>query len=190
MSLFIQQCRYIVLELCTTSLYQYCDLYNRDLPRPSMPSDATVLFDIVRGLRYVHFNGLAHRNIHPKNILIAINKHSSVIIKLADFGLCKSVNDRGSYSFSQDHGSVCYKAPEVLHDENNREKRGSIAGDTFSAGLVFFFYLSKGYHLFGCNSIHIRINIVNLLNNGGDQREPNNGVNWHSINSIVYFSYH
>lgn len=139
-----------------------------------MPSDATVLLDIVRGLRYVHFKGLAHRNIHPKNILISSTL--PVVVKLADFGLCKSVNDRGSHSVSRDQGSVCYKAPELL-DDNNPEKRGSIASDTFSAGLVFFFYLSKGFHLFGRNPILIKMNILMLnqpcQDNDGHQRKAN-----------------
>lgn len=147
-----------------------------------MPSDATVLLDIIRGLRYVHFKGIAHRNIHPKNILISSSL--PVIIKLADFGLSKPVNDGGSHSISRDNRSVCYKAPEMLN--NNPDKRGSIASDTFSAGLVFFYFLSKGFHLFGSNPIRIRTNILRLLeqpnedrDNEGRQSEAN-GVNWNS----------
>lgn len=177
--MFIQQCRCFAMELCTTSLHQYCQDFNRNLPvgLPPMPSDATVLLDIIRGLRYVHFMGLAHRNIHPKNILISSSL--PVVIKLAGFRLSKPVNDRGSHSISRSDGSVCYKAPEMLVD--NPDKRGSIASDTFSAGLVFFFFLSKGFHLFGSNSIRIRANIVSLVqpNEDNDGREAN-GVNWDS----------
>ena len=161
--------------------------HNWDLPRPHMPSDATALFDIVRGLHYVHFNGLAHRNIHPKTFWFPPLRLLSSSWPILDYASQSTIVD---HIPSVKIMEVCAtKAPEMLQDDNDREKRGSIAGDTFSAGLVFFFYLSKGYHLFGCNSIHIRINIFNLLNNGGDQREPNNGVNWHSINSIIYFSH-
>lgn len=53
-----------------------------------------VLFHIVRGLRYVHSRGLAHRRIHPKKIMIS--PIFPVVIKLSD--LCKSVSASGSYS--------------------------------------------------------------------------------------------
>ena len=142
-----------------------------------MPSNATTLLDIARGIRFVHFNGLAHRNIHPKNIMISSTW--PVVTKLAEFGLRNSINHRWSHSHSQDQGGVCYKAPEILKDDP--EKRGSIASDIFSAGLVCFFYISKGYHLFGDNQILIERNILSLCgqtcqDNDGHQY----GVNWHS----------
>ena len=118
-----------------------------------MPSEATVLLNIVSGLVYVHSRGLAHRNIEPKNILISSTL--PVFIKLADFGLSKPVSTSGSFSVSRDHpveSTLCWKAPEMLDhtdDEAFSEKRGSIASDTFSAGCVFFYFLTPGWHPFG-----------------------------------------
>lgn len=142
--------RYFALELCSASLYQFCT-GKYDGP---MASDAAVLLDIVNGLVYIHSRGLAHRNIEPKNILIS-STTIPVSIVLADFGLSKPVSSNGSFSVSRDHpvqGTLCWKAPEMLDhpdDEAFSEKRGSVASDTFSAGCVFFFFLTLGWHPFG-----------------------------------------
>ena len=92
-----------------------------------------------------------------------ISLSSPVVIKLSDFDLCKSVTTSGSYSVSGGRGDDCYKAPEILDDDDDQgisEKRGSIASDIFSAGLVFFYFLTPGWHLFG-NGFNIPTNIVN-----------------------------
>lgn len=126
-----------------------------------MPSDATVLLDIAEGLLYVHSQGLAHRNIDPKNILIS---STPVTVMLADFGLSKQVNSgTNSFSVSRDRPNnaqgnhLCWMAPELLDspdDEAFSEKRGSVASDIFSTGCVFFFYLTPaGCHPYGNGSI-------------------------------------
>ncbi len=152
--------RCFALELCSASLYQFCTgKYNGP-----MPSDAAVLLDIVNGLVYIHSRGLVHRNIEPNNVLISSTIPVSIV--LADFGLSKSVSSSGSFSVSRDHpeqGTLCWKAPEMLDhpdDEAFSEKRGSIASDTFSAGCVFFFFLTLGWHPFGrITSPYIMANI-------------------------------
>ena len=151
------QRRFFALEKCAASLYEYC---NGQYDGAMMPPKNTVLLHIVRGLRYVHSRGLAHRRIHPKKIMISLS--SPVVIKLSDFDLCKSVTASGSYSVSGGRGDDCYKAPEILDDVNDQgisEKWGSIASDTFSAGLVFFYFLTPGWHLF-VNGFNIQKNIV------------------------------
>ncbi|XP_032799578.2 serine/threonine-protein kinase/endoribonuclease IRE2 isoform X2 [Daphnia magna] len=159
-----QRFRYFALELCAATLHQYCmRRYNGP-----MPPVAVVLLHIVRGLRHVHCKGFAHRNIEPKNILISKSFPTRII--LSDFGLSKSVSNlSGSYSVSQDRsinqdGQLLWLAPELLDnpdDQGFSEKRGSIASDTFSAGCVFFFYLTPGWHPFGSGLDSIYMNILN-----------------------------
>ena len=129
-----------------------------------MPPDNTVLLHIAKGLQHIHSHRLAHRSVHPKNILIHICS-SNVTIKLADFGLCKELTERDSYSVSQEHqgGREEFMAPELLEDLNDgafSELKGYSSSDTFSAGGVFFYFLTRGVNLFGFGALIIS-NIYN-----------------------------
>ena len=82
--------------------------------------------------------GLIHRHLKPENVLIwesPANNHQ-VLMKWADFGLSKRVNERGSHSISGVKGTYDWIAPELLqwlddgdeiHQfENEARKRGTI----------------------------------------------------------------
>ncbi|KAI9561160.1 hypothetical protein GHT06_012116 [Daphnia sinensis] len=154
--------KYFALELCAATLYQYC---LRQYNGP-MPPDAVVLLHISQSGPIPNSKGFAHRNIEPKNILISKSFPTRII--LADFGLSKSVsNTSGSYSVSQDRSmndQLCWLAAELLDnpdDQGFSEKRGSIASDIFSAGCVFYFYLTPGWHPFGSDLDSTQRNIFN-----------------------------
>ncbi|KAL5840057.1 hypothetical protein ACOSQ4_012665 [Xanthoceras sorbifolium] len=78
--------------------------------------------DIVRGLVYIHSQGIVHCDIKPDNILLvpaAGNDHhhgGGLIAKLADFGLAKNMllEDEESPSL---RGSCRYMAPELVKDK-------------------------------------------------------------------------
>ncbi|XP_059350451.1 LOW QUALITY PROTEIN: serine/threonine-protein kinase/endoribonuclease IRE2-like [Daphnia carinata] len=159
--------KYFALELCDTTLHQY----KMGPCNEAMPNEVFVLLDMIKGLRYIHSNGFAHRNIEPKNILIS---KPPIRIILSDFGLSKPIDLNGSYSVSQDRAllrqrlnedvQLRWLAPEMLDnpdDQGFSEKRGSIASDTFSMGCVFFFYLTPGLHPFGSGLHSTHMNIVN-----------------------------
>lgn len=46
-----------------------------------------VLYQILKGLKYMHTGDLIHRDLKPSNILL----DSDCLAKLADFGLARSV---------------------------------------------------------------------------------------------------
>ncbi len=46
------------------------------------------MFQILRGLQYVHAHRIIHRDIKPQNILVDTKTNS---IKLADFGLARTI---------------------------------------------------------------------------------------------------
>lgn len=54
-----------------------------------MPYDNQVLYQISKGLIYLHKKGLAHGNLTPETILIA--NSDPVKMKIADFGLCQGI---------------------------------------------------------------------------------------------------
>ena len=67
-----------------------------------MPPREDVLYQLATGLEYIHKIGMIHRDIKPQNVLIWVNpKNEQVLMKWADFGLSKEVNERGTCSMSE-----------------------------------------------------------------------------------------
>jgi len=129
-----------------------------------MPLETDVLYQLAVGLVYIHEKGLIHRDLKPENVLIWVSpENGQVLMKWADFGLSKRVNERGSYSISGVKGTLHWIAPEILKNEEitqlERRKRGTIKSDVFSEGLVFGYFLLKGLHLFGLRRREIDSNI-------------------------------
>ncbi len=132
-----------------------------------MPIDQQVLFQLASGLEYIHSNGILHRDINPKNVLISLTK--PVQMKYCGFGCSKSVNERGTCSLSGVKGTENCMSPEELKmimSEEMSEKniwRVSVKSDIFSAGCLFIYFLLRGKHPFGKGTTEIVNNI--LINN-------------------------
>ncbi|XP_046439599.1 serine/threonine-protein kinase/endoribonuclease IRE1-like [Daphnia pulex] len=164
--------RYYYLELCNASLEKlFLKDGHKNKYRGPMPPSLTALYQLAVGLEYIHKMGLVHRDLKPENVLIWQDpRKGNVLLKWADFGLCKQVNERGSYSMSGVRGTFDWLAPEILNLFNDEElsqsesettstvKRGTIQSDVFSEGLVFGYFLLDGRHLFGLrHQIHTHI---------------------------------
>ena len=66
-------------------LFKWC----RNLKRSLGESDYRRLaFELLTGLSYLHSHGIIHRDIKPKNLLMA-NLSDSSPLRIADFGLCR-----------------------------------------------------------------------------------------------------
>jgi serine/threonine protein kinase len=148
-----------VLQLCAGTLKDYCvKKYQGPMPR-----DIIVLYQIANGLHYIHSQNLVHRDVKPDNILISMT--TPVQMKLSDFGFVKKTSPQGSFSQSGVKGTEKWMALEILKlmenmDDNIIElPHGTIKSDTFAAGCVFFFFLTRGKHPFG-KSIQILVNIL------------------------------
>lgn len=77
------------------------------------------MFQVCRGLRYLHSGGVLHRDVKPANI--CINQDCSV--KITDFGLARVVKDISKTGIDNVKSKVpmtdyvatrWYRAPEVL----------------------------------------------------------------------------
>ena len=150
------------MELCAGTLQDVCNKEYKGPPLPALPPDATVLHQIACGLSYIHSEHLAHRDIKPTNILISLT--DPVVIKIADFGHTKPTNENGSFTYSAGTGTVCWvpaecftNAAQNLRKYGNGKRRDSIKRDISSTGMVFFYYLTRGQHLFGNMEIHWEI---------------------------------
>ena len=149
--------RYFVLELCAASLEDYC----KGKYQGPMPTDEQVLFQLASGLEFIHSKGILYRGVIPQNVLISSTK--PVQMKYCDFGLSKSVNERGTCTLSLIKGTVNWYSPEemkiLMHLEKSEIQRGSVKSDIFSAGCLFLYFLLRGKHPFGNDEMEIAHNI-------------------------------
>jgi serine/threonine protein kinase len=133
-----------------------------------MPPQTDVLIQLAKGLEYIHQMGLVHRDIKPENVLISLDSTTQrVVMKWADFGLSKKVNERGTFTMTGVRGTDDYFAPEILKlldddqiaTDNEDKKRGTVQSDVFAEGLVFSYFISGGVHPFGTLSHQIQTNL-------------------------------
>ncbi|KXZ50287.1 hypothetical protein GPECTOR_17g926 [Gonium pectorale] len=137
---------YIALEFADSgNLRQWLDLRGGRLSE----HEARWFFQqLVYGLAYCHAYGVYNRDIKPENLLLHRCGLPLPLLKVADFGLCKSSNDSIPNSCV---GSPNYMAPEVFIQtvQEGGRAAGGLAydgkkADVFSCGVVLY------RMLFGC----------------------------------------
>jgi tRNA A-37 threonylcarbamoyl transferase component Bud32 len=118
---------------CSNYLYlvlEYCPGGDLECLLESGPvSESRARFylgQIILGLEYLHDHDIVYRDLKPANVLI----DSQGYIKLADFGLAKSITDNEE-AISTLIGSPAYISPEILCYE-----KISKASDLYSFGIV------------------------------------------------------
>ena len=149
------------MELCQASLDKvFLSKENSKKYCGPLPSAKNLLYQLAIGLEHIHEQGLVHRDLKPENVLIWVSpKNGEVLMKWADFGLSKSVNERGTFSMSGVKGTMEWLAPELMkllddtkeneQSESEVRQRGTVKSDVFAEGLTFGYYLLGGLHLFG-----------------------------------------
>jgi len=90
-----------------------------------------IIYQTLKGLKYLHSAGLIHRDLKPSNILINSDCH----IKLGDFGLARSVSSTGddtNIKLTDYVATRWYRAPEILLGSTKYSK----AVDMWSVGCI------------------------------------------------------
>ncbi|XP_078786413.1 cyclin-dependent kinase 15 isoform X2 [Oryzias latipes] len=85
------------------------------------------MFQLLRGLCYIHSRRILHRDLKPQNLLISYLGE----LKLADFGLARS-KSIPSHSFSSEVVTLWYRPPDVLLGSTDY----SVALDMWGAGCI------------------------------------------------------
>lgn len=90
-----------------------------------------ITYQTLKALKYMHTGQLLHRDLKPSNILL----NSECLVKVADFGLARSVNSQegGSNAVLTDYVATrWYRAPEILLGSTKYSK----AVDMWSMGCI------------------------------------------------------
>jgi serine/threonine protein kinase len=145
---------YIVQELMETDLHNYINCFNGPLPLHKIKN---ILFQILKGVTYIHSKNFFHRDLKPQNILISTSKKDDLIVKITDFGLCRLFAK--NTQFTKGTCTPLYRAPEILlgvQEYNN-------CVDIWSLGCIFA-EMCLGEPMFkDCdNEIDILKNILNF----------------------------
>ncbi|XP_034722884.1 serine/threonine-protein kinase NLK isoform X2 [Etheostoma cragini] len=116
---------YVVTELMQSDLHKIIVS-----PQPLSSDHAKVfLYQILRGLKYLHSAGILHRDIKPGNLLV----NSNCVLKICDFGLARVEELDESRHMTQEVVTQYYRAPEILM--GSRHYSNSI--DIWSVGCIF-----------------------------------------------------
>ncbi|GAQ89885.1 Serine Threonine protein kinase [Klebsormidium nitens] len=120
---------YIVMELCTGG-----ELFDRIVAngRFSEKAAAAQIADIVGVVQHCHQLGVMHLDLKPENFLLASEDHDA-LLKVTDFGLSRFFKVGEVYT--EEVGSLIYKAPEVLRCRYGPE------ADVWSAGVILYILL-------------------------------------------------
>ena len=60
---------------------------------PDEPNKMKLMLDVVKGLAYLHSNGILHRDIKPDNVLVfSLDEELAVKGKLTDFGSSRVIS--------------------------------------------------------------------------------------------------
>ena len=115
---------YIVTDLMETDLHRV--IYSRqDLTDDHIQY---FMYQILRGVLYIHSGDIIHRDLKPSNLLL--NKNCD--LKVCDFGLARGF-DRETENLTEYVVTRWYRAPEVILNSSNYTKQI----DVWGVGCVF-----------------------------------------------------
>ena len=140
---------YIVMELIEG------DTLNKIIEREA-PMDYRKVIDISKqvasALRVAHKNKIIHRDVKPHNIMVT----NDGVVKLADFGIARAVNDATLSTGSKIVGSVHYFSPEQARGNYVDER-----SDIYSLGIVMYEMLTGKVPFDGDNPVTVALKHIN-----------------------------
>lgn len=94
------------------------------------------IYQICRGLKYIHSANVLHRDLKPGNVILIIGNllvNADCELKICDFGLARGLTDAQDIGFMTEYVATrWYRAPEIMLAFRNYTK----AIDMWSVGCI------------------------------------------------------
>ncbi|XP_062858675.1 mitogen-activated protein kinase 7 [Trichomycterus rosablanca] len=137
---------YVVLDLMESDLHQI--IHSR---QPLTPEHTRYfLYQLLRGLKYIHSANVIHRDLKPSNLLVNENCE----LKIGDFGMARGLSAAHAdelRSFMTEYVATrWYRAPELMLSLHHY----SAAIDLWSVGCIFAEMLGRKQLFPGKNYVH------------------------------------
>ncbi|KAM9461978.1 mitogen-activated protein kinase 7 [Clarias gariepinus] len=146
---------YVVLDLMESDLHQI--IHSR---QPLTPEHTRYfLYQLLRGLKYIHSANVIHRDLKPSNLLVNENCE----LKIGDFGMARGLSAahaEESRSFMTEYVATrWYRAPELMLSLHHY----SLAIDLWSVGCIFAEMLGRKQLFPGKHYVHQLQLILSVL---------------------------
>jgi mitogen-activated protein kinase 1/3 len=139
---------YLVADLMETDLHRI--IYSKQ--KLSTDHVQYFIYQVLRGLKYIHSCRVLHRDLKPSNLLV----NSNCDLKICDFGLARGINERdyddraGTMLLTEYVVTRWYRAPEIMlacHEY-------SYPIDMWSVGCIFAELILRKPYFPGDDYIH------------------------------------
>jgi serine/threonine protein kinase len=151
---------YVVTHLMDTDLHKV-------IRSPQPLSDQHVqyfLYQLLRGLKYIHSCNVLHRDLKPSNLLV----NENCDLKITDFGLSRGVNPSDCLDFLTEYVVTrWYRAPEIVLSSDTYTK----AVDMWSVGCIFAELLGRKPLFPGTDHVNQLATIIDVIGTPHVDRE-------------------
>ena len=118
--------------------------------RLTVPESVTVTRQVAAALGYAHAAGVVHRDIKPANILLVVDDHDAIEVKVTDFGIAKA-----GYASGADltRTGIVLGTPKYVSPEQIRGEQPDGRADLYSLGVVLYEMLVGAPPFSGSNDV-------------------------------------
>uniref|UniRef100_A0A8C6RPR8 Guanylate cyclase n=1 Tax=Nannospalax galili TaxID=1026970 RepID=A0A8C6RPR8_NANGA len=127
----------LVLEHCARGSLEDL-LWNEALPL-DWTFKASLLLDLIRGMRYLHHRHFPHGRLKSRNCVV----DGRFVLKVTDHGYAELLESQKSPRPQSAPEELLWTAPELLR-ESRGPGRGTFKGDVFSLGIILQEVLTRG----------------------------------------------
>uniref|UniRef100_G3U1X3 guanylate cyclase n=1 Tax=Loxodonta africana TaxID=9785 RepID=G3U1X3_LOXAF len=129
--------RALVLEHCSRGSLEVL-LWNEAL-RLDWTFKASLLLDLIRGVRYLHHRHFPHGRLKSRNSMV----DGRFVLKVTDHGYAELLDAQRAPCPRPSPEELLWTAPELLWVPGG-PRRGTLQGDTFSIGIILQEVLTRG----------------------------------------------